>query len=51
MYTMDDIKDKINEKGKVRVIFYDDIDDIEYIEYLSPAEALYELNNNSDAMI
>lgn len=51
MYTLEDIKDKIKENGKVTVTFCDDIDDICFTRELSSEEALYELNNNSDATI
>lgn len=51
MYTLEDIKDNIKENGKITVTFCDDIDDICFTRELSPEEALYELNNNSDATI
>ena len=53
MYTLEDIKNNIKENGKVKVTvtFCDDVDDICFTHELSPEEALYELNNNSDATI
>lgn len=51
MYTLEDIKDNIKENGKVAVTFYEDIDDTCFTRELSPEEALYELNNSTDATI
>lgn len=51
MYTLEDIEYKIKKNGLVTVTFCDDIDDICFTRELSPEEALYELNNNSDATI
>lgn len=50
-YTIEDLKKKVNENGKVKVGFFDDIDDIDFVEELEPTDALKELNENYDCYL
>ena len=43
-YTLEDLKKFVNENGKIKIQFFDDIDDIEYVEELELENALKELN-------
>ena len=43
-YTIEDLKKKMNENGKIKICFFDDIDDINYVEEMDIDDALKELN-------